>query len=98
MKRRSYSTPRAKCPVCSYQTDRAGATEDDGAPRPGDLTVCLNCGELMEFDERLEFRQLGEEEKAKAMQHGDAARIVETIKARGPIRRMERTEEPRKDT
>ena len=42
------------CPVCHYEMDRTTAlTGDDHTPSPGDITLCLKCGEIMRFDENL---------------------------------------------
>lgn len=52
--------PSCACPVCGYQTDCASrvvnVSGDSGAPRPGDLTLCFKCGEILIFDEDLKSR------------------------------------------
>lgn len=37
------------CPVCGYRLDEhRGLNTDADRPRPGDLTLCGNCGTLLE--------------------------------------------------
>lgn len=38
------------CPTCNHTCDAAG-TEDGkpGVPVPGDVSICLNCGEFLEY-------------------------------------------------
>lgn len=40
-----------KCPECGYRMDAATATRGNARPRPGDLTLCLSCGAILEFDQ-----------------------------------------------
>lgn len=41
------------CPYCGHTLDAAtaGPFNPDAEPRPGDVTVCLHCIELLVFDE-----------------------------------------------
>lgn len=52
-------TPISKCPVCGYQVDCATPVVSNPSKRikpiPGDLTLCMKCGELMSFDENLKL-------------------------------------------
>lgn len=43
--------PVCKCPVCSHVLDSATGVpgQGDARPKPGDLSVCLKCGEVLEF-------------------------------------------------
>ena len=46
--------PESVCPTCGYNMDEATPAFDEQAqPKPGDLSICLNCGEMLEFDESL---------------------------------------------
>lgn len=45
------------CPVCSYAMDCATGIGHDHAPKPGDCTLCFNCGSLLLFGELLQFRE-----------------------------------------
>ena len=46
------------CPSCNYQMDAATSLEGDHTPTPGDLSVCLNCGELLIFTDALQVDKL----------------------------------------
>lgn len=65
--------PTSCCPVCRYEMDCATHTGSwPATPSPGDLSLCLNCGEMLEFNDILvlqplppeAFTLLPEEEKA----------------------------------
>ncbi len=44
------------CPICNYEMDCATAIDDKEAnPIPGDVSVCLSCGEIFVFDEQLQL-------------------------------------------
>lgn len=46
--------PDTKCSGCNANLDRAMVTDSkDPNPKKGDVSVCLHCGEVMEFDEDL---------------------------------------------
>lgn len=45
-----------KCPACSHPLESDTAVIGAGAPRPGDLTVCINCAACLVFDEFLNRR------------------------------------------
>jgi hypothetical protein len=38
-----------KCPTCGYQ-HRAAPNVAGFKPKPGDITICFNCAEVLEFD------------------------------------------------
>jgi len=51
--------PLTFCPTCHQKLD--AATEVFGEseqPKAGDVSVCLYCGELLEYDESLRVRKL----------------------------------------
>jgi hypothetical protein len=37
------------CPNCGYQFTAASGITTDAAPKPGDLSLCLNCGTQLIF-------------------------------------------------
>jgi hypothetical protein len=47
---KTHRTPETECPNCGYKLDAVGNFEGDSAPKPGDASMCINCGELLEFD------------------------------------------------
>ena len=48
--------PTSRCPVCRYEMDAATCISQNrkAQPRRGDVSVCMKCGELLEFDEKLQ--------------------------------------------
>ena len=44
-----------RCPGCGYKVDSANllGSEDPVRPRPGDFSICLNCGQLNRYDREL---------------------------------------------
>lgn len=54
------------CVECGYDFDAAASIDgdDDARPRPGDLSVCLNCGHPSVFAGDLKKRELTREELA----------------------------------
>jgi len=44
------------CPTCAKLLDAATAIDGEGnSPRTGDLSVCLYCGEIIEFGDDMEL-------------------------------------------
>ena len=61
--------PISRCPSCGYQFDSATALENpDAKPKPGDLSICLNCGEWLTFADDLTVRLL-ESKEFQALPH-----------------------------
>jgi len=44
--------PDSKCPVCGYHFDACTSMPDnnDPRPKPGDLSLCINCASVLYFD------------------------------------------------
>jgi len=41
---------RQACPRCGYQMDTAECfLEPKADPKPGDISICMNCGDLLKF-------------------------------------------------
>jgi len=50
-------TTPSKCPTCNYELPAETCIKDANAkPKAGDLSVCLNCGEILVFDPDLKLR------------------------------------------
>lgn len=47
--------PTANCPTCKAEADAATHIDGEGSggPRPGDLSVCAKCGEVLQFTDGL---------------------------------------------
>ncbi len=57
-------TPKCKCPVCFYETDRA-ISITAATVKPGDLLICTKCGTFCVFREDLTYRQATPDELNK---------------------------------
>lgn len=78
------------CPQCSYRMDTAESIHGgDGAPDPGDCSVCSNCGRILVFDDRLVLRKATAAEIKELMDDplawGVINLAVQEIKRRGPL-------------
>lgn len=47
----THDIPPIKCPLCKYKMDSSTGIGCDTSPKVGDITLCLNCGAILEFDE-----------------------------------------------
>jgi hypothetical protein len=60
-----HKIPECFCPTCKHPFDRA--TNGNGiaaAPNPGDVSVCVECGEYLEFNPDMTLRRLPDDEFA----------------------------------
>lgn len=59
-----YVTPTDQCPFCSHSIDRAAdlvvSAREDRPPRPGDLTLCLNCLTALEWNPEMRLQLFDE--------------------------------------
>lgn len=56
-------TPECRCLDCGTMIDSASAIKDDVIrPKPGDITVCVNCGHIMAFNDDITVRMLTDDE------------------------------------
>jgi hypothetical protein len=56
------ATPESACPKCGYVADAATCLKGKGHPSPGDLSLCINCGQICEFSENAQRRALSKNE------------------------------------
>lgn len=40
----------SRCPGCNHVLNATSDPKGRGAPRPGDLTICIDCGTVLRFD------------------------------------------------
>jgi len=45
------------CPTCGYEPDYASNMTGKASPRPGDYSLCINCGTLLVFDDDLKLAE-----------------------------------------
>lgn len=58
-----FLTKKNNCPKCNFVLDAATSLEDICTkPRPGDITICINCGSVLKFTEDFSLEALSEEE------------------------------------
>lgn len=75
--------PTSECPVCHYAMDAATCIDDPSAkPSSGDLSLCLNCGEVLQFNDILVLKPIDLDTTDKATK-AILLRISTTIKQRG---------------
>lgn len=62
MKDPNYVKPD-ECPSCFAVIDHATAVgREDVRPKPGDLSICLYCGQALRYDDRLNLVLMSDEE------------------------------------
>jgi hypothetical protein len=81
--------PDSVCP-CGYRmTDCTNLHGGASDPEPGDISVCLNCGQILAFDSDLRLRKAIAAEVHELMSDEDAWRTLERaqqlIRERGPL-------------
>jgi hypothetical protein len=83
-------TPPSACPRCASPLTAAGGLTEANArpPRPGDITVCINCGELLAYIEGLDVRPLDLLELLELDMTDVAALLLfqKRVRARGRLR------------
>jgi DNA-directed RNA polymerase subunit RPC12/RpoP len=52
---KTHVTPEMVCPYCSHRVDRASGGGE--APKPGDISVCIDCGKVLVFARDLRLRK-----------------------------------------
>lgn len=75
-----------RCPRCGYEHDQQEClTSPKATPRPGDLTVCIRCAELLVFDGQGGVRQPTDGERAEyepEVQIAELRRAIQIINQR----------------
>jgi hypothetical protein len=58
------SLPESSCLNCGKVLDGATVVDEENAvrPVPGSISVCIHCGHVMAFDEKMQFRELTDDE------------------------------------
>lgn len=66
----SHEVPEANCLGCGKPLNEATDCRlFNGAPGPGDLTICVHCGRMMAFTNTMRLRQLTKIETGYAIRH-----------------------------
>lgn len=69
---------------CHAKLDAVGAPFDGQPPKPGDVTLCMHCGEAYAFENDLTIRHLSEDE-VKLIDEGEGAAVIKISDARKMI-------------
>ena len=77
--------PAQFCPMCFTVLDAATCFTAKIAPEPGDFTVCIECGAVLEFGGKMDLL-LRSWEDIPMHSRLDFAKAVTMIKERGPLR------------
>jgi hypothetical protein len=72
------------CLSCGILLDAASNVSSEGQPEAGDCTICIACGHIMVFDERLLLRDPNDEE---AYQIAGDHRILAVQRARKALKK-----------
>lgn len=62
---KDYDITQQDCLSCGKMLDAALAVGGKRAPRENDITVCIHCGHIMAFNDKVRYRELTKEEKAE---------------------------------
>lgn len=60
---KNYVTARQECPFCGYILDRAAGIWPEGpdrGPQPGDLTACVKCEAILEWNPAMRLQLFDE--------------------------------------
>lgn len=63
------------CKACGYLMDAATCAMGNHQPVPGDVTICIQCGHLMEFLEDLSLEELSKESALAIAGNKDLLRL-----------------------
>lgn len=75
----------AECPYCHQKLDRSTGVSphnpEDRLPKPGDVSVCIECGEVSYFDAAMNMVELSQQERDELMKDEHVASASLSIKA-----------------
>lgn len=86
--------PETICPSCGWKNDAATHPTEDVAPTPGDLSVCLGCQEVMQFDPDLRLVKPTRDDLEAAFQEQPDLRALLFRMQRTAAKAMDSTKEP----
>jgi len=76
------------CPACNRKCDSATAIEGTATPVPGDISVCFNCGEWLEFSNDMALIKMPEKTRSELTKenHELLSDATFNFKKRGPLK------------
>lgn len=54
---KDYTVEGQQCPSCAKVMDAVSGVDHDEAPRPGDVSLCFDCGAVLIFTDTLGLRK-----------------------------------------
>ena len=79
--------PLDLCPCCGYSFDRASSLEPGTKPQTGDISLCISCGGVLEFDKDLKHVVSSDwQDKLEAVQLHQIRLMQNIIQRRGPVK------------
>lgn len=73
--------PEHRCPYCSHQLSAIAELKPQGAPNPGDVTVCINCAGLLVLNDNLQARRPTMDELGQIANSEDWPEIARTVRS-----------------
>jgi hypothetical protein len=55
---RGKALPEARCGRCNHLLDAATGVDQAARPQPGDISICLHCGLIEQFNESMELVEM----------------------------------------
>lgn len=52
---------KTRCPECGHACDSAGSVTTPAAPQPGDLSVCIRCATISQYDDQMSLARVPDE-------------------------------------
>jgi hypothetical protein len=71
--------PEVRCPQCDYELTSVSNALGKGAPDRGDVSLCLNCGQLLIFDRDICPRKASAGEVRELMKDPVAWAVIERM-------------------
>jgi hypothetical protein len=71
--------PPVPCVNCGKLVDSASALDGDHTPKPGDVTICLDCRHLMVFADDMTLRNPTDEEIVEIAGDEDVVRHMKAL-------------------
>lgn len=79
-----------RCPACGSTHSCHGNAAGEGAPKPGDISVCAYCGVLLVFEQDLALRKATPEETAKVTADPEVGVLIRVTMTRAKDLRRHR--------
>lgn len=81
---RTIHTPENSCPYCNHVFNACSPPSGLDSPSPGDLSVCIHCGGLLELKKDLTVQAL-EEKKLMQIRFADPEAFAVLMKVRDGV-------------